>query len=66
MSSQNNLIPIRGTEKAVSSSVRVIGQVDPNERIEVTVRVRPKPSGPGIAALEKLVMKLGACPGIPL
>src|SRR5271166_5501255 len=60
MSSQNNLIPVRGTEMAVSSRVRVIGQVDPNERIEVTVRVRPKPSGPGIAALEKIVMKLGS------
>jgi len=66
MSSQKNLIPISGTETAVRSRDRVIGEVDPNERIEVTVRVRPKPSGPGIAALEKLVMKLGACPGIPL
>jgi len=60
MSSQKNLIPISGTETAVRSRDRVIGEVDPNERIEVTVRVRCKTSGPGIAALETMVLKLGS------
>jgi len=60
MSEANKPVPIPGTEKAVSGRDRVVGQLDPNERIEVTVRVRPKPSGPGIASLESMVMKLGA------
>ena len=60
MSHQNNPVPIPGTDKALNSRERVVGQIDPNERIEVTVRVRPKTSGPGIAELESTVMKLGS------
>jgi kumamolisin len=60
MSIQRKLVPIPGTELSPRRGSRVIGRVDPSQRIELTVRLRHRPSGPGGADLEKMVMTLGS------
>ena len=60
MSNQRKLVPIPGTELSPRRGSRVIGRVNPSQRIELTVRLRPRPSGPGVADLEKMVMTLGS------
>ena len=53
-------VPIPGTELSPRQGSRVIGRVNHEQRIELTVRLRPTPSGGGSGELEKMVMALGA------
>ncbi len=53
------LVPIPGTELFPRDGTRVIGRIDPDQRIELTVRLRPRPSGPGAEGLEQLAVDLG-------
>jgi kumamolisin len=43
-------IPLPGSERAVLPSARAVGAADPAARVEVTVVVRPRPTGEGVAA----------------
>ena len=56
----SNLVPLSGTVLRPRSGSRVIGRVNPDEEAEITIRLRPRPSGPGVEGLEKLAMELGA------
>ncbi len=60
MAAPEKLVPIAGTTLEHRDGSRVVGKVDPKERAEVTVRLRPTPKGPGVAGLEQLAMELGA------
>jgi kumamolisin len=60
MATHANLVPIHGTDLSPRPNSRVVGQVDPDEKIDLTIRLRARPSGPGMAGLERLVMELGA------
>ena len=60
MSTRRKMVPIPGTELSSRRGSRVVGQVDPTQRITVTVRLRARPSGPGAGHLEEMVMALGA------
>lgn len=46
-------VPLPGSEKHVMKGARVVGAVDPSERFEVTVRVRPRNPLPGLADLAR-------------
>jgi kumamolisin len=54
------MIPIPGTDLAARPRSRVIGRVDPDELVELTLRLRPTPQGDGAAGLEALALELGA------
>ncbi len=60
MAEPQKLVPISGTVLPPRADTRVIGRVNPGDRAAITVRLRPRPSGPGVAGLEKLAMDLGA------
>ena len=45
---------VPGSEKQALPHARVIGAVDPKERIEITLLVRPRPSGGGLRARAKM------------
>jgi kumamolisin len=47
-------VPIEGSEHALAPDSQETGAPDPGERIEVTVRVRPRPSGKGLPSAEEM------------
>src|SRR5579859_3102049 len=50
--------PVPGSERAPLPGARVVGAADPNERIEVTVLVRPRPSSAAPPSIEDLGARL--------
>lgn len=48
---RKNRVPIPGSERAALPGARVVGPADPNERVLVTVLVRSRPSGKGLAPM---------------
>jgi kumamolisin len=50
MSESKRRVPLPGSERTALPSARPIGAADPAARIEVTVVVRPRPTGEGVAA----------------
>ena len=44
MPAQPNFVPVPGSERAPMPGARGVETIAPNERIEVTVRVRQRPS----------------------
>src|SRR5262245_16604281 len=60
MASSKKREDVTGSEKAKLPTMKAIGKVDPKERIEITVLVRPRPSSEGAAAHTEGVMELGA------
>lgn len=54
MSTEQNRVPIPGSERQALPDARVVGPVDPNERIEITITVRPRPSAAATAAADQL------------
>jgi len=54
MSSPKGRIPIPGSERTAIPGARAVGAPDPNERIEVTVVVRPRPSSRGLASVKEI------------
>ena len=51
MSTQANRVPLRGSHRHVVAGSRVIGPAHPHERIEVTIRVRPRAAIPAAVRL---------------
>ena len=58
MSNPENQTPVPGSERAPLPGARVVGAADPNERIEVTVLVRPRPSSAAPLSVEDLGAQL--------
>jgi kumamolisin len=58
MEMTRHLVPVEGSERAPMPGARVVGPVDPRERIEVTVRVRPRAGG----ERRERLMAMGALP----
>ena len=54
------LVAIPGTDIGPRPGSRVVGRLNPTERIEITLRLRPRTSGTGAAGLEAKAMELGA------
>jgi kumamolisin len=50
MSASKRRVPLPGSQRAALPSARAVGPADPTERIEVTVVLRPRTSGEGVAA----------------
>ena len=50
MSASKRRVPLPGSERAALPSARAVGAADPRERIEVTVVLRPRTTGEGVAA----------------
>jgi len=50
MSASKRRVPLPGSERTALPSVRAVGAADPTERIEVTVVLRPRTTGEGVAA----------------
>ncbi len=46
MAEPQRLVPISGTVLQPRADTRVVGRVNPDERAEITVRLRPRPSRP--------------------
>jgi len=62
MTSSKKREAVTGSEKAKLPTMKAIGKVDPKERIEITVLMRPRPSSESAAAHAESVMELGAQP----
>src|SRR5262245_58567851 len=54
MASPKGRIPIPGSERTPLPGARAVGTPDPNERIEVTVVVRRRPSSRGLASVKDI------------
>jgi kumamolisin len=50
MSASKRRVPLPGSERTALPSARAAGAADPKERIEVTVVLRPRTTGEGVAA----------------
>ena len=48
-------VKVKGSERAPLPGATQTGSVDPNEVMQVTLTLRPQPSGPKQASLDKLV-----------
>jgi kumamolisin len=53
MSSSKNLISLKGSERVALPGAHIVGAIDPNERIQVTVRMRRSSSSKDISSLVK-------------
>ncbi len=42
MATSSNVVPLNGSERTIVPGSKVIGPVHPDERVEVTVRLRPR------------------------
>ena len=60
MSTPQNFVVIPGTELAPRPGTRVVGLVNPDERAELTIRLRPKAGQAGAKSLEETAMEMGA------
>ena len=47
MATSNKRMTVPGSEKKALPTAKVVGDVDPNKRIEITVMLRPRTSGAG-------------------
>ncbi|HEV3162797.1 MAG TPA: S53 family peptidase [Isosphaeraceae bacterium] len=56
----NSLKPIPGSELAPRRGSRVVGEVNPEERIRLTLRLRSRAPLHGQGSLEEFILKLGA------
>jgi hypothetical protein len=50
MPASKRRVPLPGSERAALPSARAVGAADPKERIAVTVVLRPRTTGEGVAA----------------
>src|SRR5258708_27340764 len=60
MSAQPDRSPLPGSERQPLPNARAVGPADPNERIEVTILVRPRPSGAARVSPDELGARLPA------
>ena len=60
MSAQPDRSPLPGSERQPLPNARVVGPADPNERIEVTILVRPRLSGAAPVSPDELGARLPA------
>src|SRR5262249_43667033 len=51
---------VTGSEKAKLPTMKAVGKVDPKERIEITILVRPRPSGESAVAHTEGILEMGA------
>ena len=58
MASQQNQVPVPGSERVPLPNAKVVGPAAPDERIEVTVRVRPRSSMQAQATSEAMTDRL--------
>lgn len=47
MSANRNLVPLPGSERPPVTGAKMVGDVDPNETFEITVKVRPRSATAG-------------------
>jgi hypothetical protein len=50
MPGSSTYVPLAGSEREIVAGAQVAGQVDPNEPIEVTIRLRSRTSAADLAA----------------
>src|SRR5260370_32338608 len=60
MSAPQNRSPLPGSERQPLPNARAVGPADPNERIEVTILVRPRASGAPRVSPDELGARLPA------
>ncbi|HVO41420.1 MAG TPA: hypothetical protein VMT34_02300, partial [Aggregatilineales bacterium] len=58
MSTETGKSPLPGSDRQIMPDAHVVGAVEPNERIEVTVVVRPRPSQSLAARADELGARL--------
>lgn len=61
MSSSKNRIAVKGSERFERHGARRVSAPDPNERIEVSVRVRPRNPIENIASVKEQAAELVMC-----
>jgi kumamolisin len=58
MSSARGMVPVPGSERQPLPDARAVGPADPNARIQVTVRLRHRPSSGGQSAVREMATRL--------
>ena len=56
---EKNMVPLQGSSLAPRHGSRVIGGIDADQEIRLTLRLRARPLDPGVPDLETFVMSLG-------